>query len=831
MKIKKTFFEKTIPAIFACMTLFAAVSCSAGIDDNGTLSIVNPDLQLNPSVSPYPLEEKLYEVNFRMNYEGAYPSTLGKNSESETTRSSVATGNPLSGYMYYAEATCPGRETVIVESDEITENLAFKIMLGAATWKVKAYLKNGPDKIEVGSADVTVTEDNPIPEATISIVPRTQGEGRGFVNLSFGTLDSSIQSVELYNPDVDFTNWVADKNGIFTKPGQYIAPGIYNITIFFKNGNGEVVYSCRETINVYAGYTTDSWFGSSSYLETSAGGEGVMFNIPSRLIDNYVQTEIYLKSDATGDESTKSGTQLSPFRTLSGAFRRLAQLNDGTSNFKIIVLSDIDIDPSDFVEHESEKSSVYFDSDKDIDFSLEASTASGYKITGNHSARFFTFTASENKKLNIEISHLEFADAGSESLYGGFMMLNPECKNIDGTLKLRDVKIHGCKSSYGGAIYANGSTVELMDSKIYGNSAEIAAGAVSLAYNAVLKMKGSSCISGNSSSGGAAGIYIGDGSTFHMESGTIGGSAVYDSADPTWTMGNYLTSDEGVGCGIFVASDGKFYMTGGTITGNRNSDADVPTQNLYGNGIFAMANASKIFIGGSAVVAVDNDVLLVWGATLGISSSLESSEKYNARISLCEDDGRVPALRDMNQAENRIEERKAFIKGADGYSLTQADLDKICVTSTTAEYEKCTASVAERECGCKYYFALDSGNGILRHFGIIVTPTLPGQFRFLLSTTEITKGEQGSCSFTLQKKNEDGTFEDFIPQESILSFCQYGDELFRVTQTNGMASIDYEDPRIMGLFAGRYQIRMIAKIQTLIIDGISDLKIKNSVAP
>ena len=88
-----------------------------------------------------------------------------------------------------------------------------------------------------------------------------------------------------------------------------------------------------------------------------------------------------------------------------------------------------------------------------------------------------------------------------------------------------------------------------------------------------------------------------------------------------------------------------------------------------------------------------------------------------------------------------------------------------------------------------------------------------------------------SLSFTFQEKNESGTFENFIPDESILAICQNGDELFRVSANNGMISIGYDDPRIMGLFAGRYQIRMIAKIQTLIIDGISDLKILNAVAP
>lgn len=828
MKIKKTFFEKTIPAIFACMTLFTAVSCSAGIDDNGTLSIVNPDLQLNPSVSPYPLEEKLYEVNFRMNYEGAYPSTLGKNSESESTRSSVATGNPLSGYMYYAEATCPGRETVIVESDEITENLAFKIMLGAATWKVKAYLKNGPDKIEVGSADVTVTEDNPIPEATISIVPRTQGEGRGFVNLSFGTLDSSIQSVELYNPDVDFTNWVADKNGIFTKPGQYIAPGIYNITIFFKNGNGEVVYSCRETINVYAGYTTDSWFGSSSYLETSAGGEGVMFNIPSRLIDNYVQTEIYLKSDATGDESTKSGTQLSPFKTLKGAFNRLARLNDGTNNFKIIVLSDITLGDSDFSNDSDGKTYALYDSDKNLDLSIEAARNSGYKITGSSGIRFFKFAPSDGKKVNVEFNHLEFSNGGDIDRDGGCICINPDGNSVKSTFTLRDVKINGFKADSGSALFAKNADIEFNGCLAYGNES-ISMGTICLSMDSALTFAGSSAVSGNLANSMAGGVYVGTNSFLSMKNGTIGGTAAYSSYSPDALMGNYLSSAEGIGCGVYVDEGGKFFMTGGTICGNKNADETVPTEKLYGNGIFIKSDTSDVRIGGSSVVSVDNDILLGWGSTLGISASLTSEKKYAARISLCEYDSPVPAMRNMTQIEDRISEEKTFIHGAGGYSVLQDDLDKIAITSTTDEYEKNSGS--DRECGYKYYFANSSGNGIIKHFGIVVIPTLPGEYRFVVSSDQLIKGKSDSLSFTFQKKNESGTFESFIPDESILAICQNGDELFRVSANNGMISIGYDDPRIMGLFAGRYQIRMIAKIQTLIIDGISDLEILNAVAP
>lgn len=828
MKIDKTFFSvksfyRTVSLLIASFSFFAFISCSGGIDDGIGFAEL-PSIPASPSFSG---EEKLYEVSFRMNYEGAYPSALGRTVSVEGTRSSVTMGNPLDGYTYYIEASSPGRETVHVDSQQISEKLAFKIMLPASQWNVKAYLKNGQYKIEVGSTDVLVSEENPVPEAIISIVPRTEGSGRGSVNLAFGNLDPSIASVELYNPDMDFTDWTFDLRGIGTKPGKYIDPGIYNLTIFFNNSRGEVVYSCRETINVYAGYSTDSWFGSSSYLETTE--DGASFNISSRLIEGYVQTEIYVKANVPGDENKKNGTQLSPFRTFSGAFNRLSQLNDGTSNFKIIVLSDIEIDSTDFIEDENGKSFINYNSDKNLDFSLEAATADGYKITGNHNARFFTFAAAENKKLQIEISHLEFADGGFESQYGGFVMLNPECENIDGILKLRDVKIHGCKSSYGGAIYANRFSVELVDSKIYGNSAEIAAGAVSLVYDAVLKMKGVSCISGNSSSGGGAGIYIGAESVFHMESGTIGGSAVYDSADPTWTMGNYLTSDEGVGCGIFVASDGKFYMTGGTITGNRNSASNVPTQYLYGNGIFVQSNTSETSIGGPSVVSVDNDILLGWNSTLGISGSLTAEKKYAARISLCEDGNLVPALRDMEQIEDRILEGRTFIHGAGGYSISQDDLDKIALSATTAEYEKYTGP--DRECGYKYYFANSSGYGILKYLGIVINPILPGEYRFIVSSDQVDTAESGSLSFTLQKKNEEGTFENFIPDESILAVCQNGDELFRLSKSNGMISVDYDDPRIKGLFAGKYQVRMSARIQSLIIDGISDIEILNSAAP
>ncbi len=62
-------------------------------------------------------------------------------------------------------------------------------------------------------------------------------------------------------------NVAKDENGTFTV--GTINCGSYEVQLLFKDSTGKLVYSCYETINVFADFTTDLWYGDSPYIDSS----------------------------------------------------------------------------------------------------------------------------------------------------------------------------------------------------------------------------------------------------------------------------------------------------------------------------------------------------------------------------------------------------------------------------------------------------------------------------------------------------------------------------------------------------------------------------------
>lgn len=151
-----------------------------------------------------------------------------------------------------------------------------------------------------GTAEVTVsTENDEISNNDIVVYPKFYSGIKGALNLTITdrTEDSKIskvsctavyktdgvlpdESAEKINGSLDFTS------GSVTISQNNVPAGTYELTFSFEDASGNVLYSCKETVTVFSGWTTDTWFGESPYMQKDDDGK-YSFVITDALIAGY----------------------------------------------------------------------------------------------------------------------------------------------------------------------------------------------------------------------------------------------------------------------------------------------------------------------------------------------------------------------------------------------------------------------------------------------------------------------------------------------------------------------------------------------------------------
>ena len=176
------------------------------------------------------------------------------------------------------------------------------------------YVVGGGQFLE-GNAAVTVTDDyTDIPETAIILQPGYSTADNGAISLTIGdgTTDSKIKSVtfsgtvlttdtsnanSLSAENLDDKATVSFSGGSATIALEDIKPNAYEVTFSFYDdagGEGNLLYKCKEVIEVYGGFTTDTWFGEGSHLVNS--GDTVEFVITDSLVSSF-GTEIVPNTD------------------------------------------------------------------------------------------------------------------------------------------------------------------------------------------------------------------------------------------------------------------------------------------------------------------------------------------------------------------------------------------------------------------------------------------------------------------------------------------------------------------------------------------------------
>ena len=226
-----------------------------------------------------------------------------------------------------------------------------------------------------GSISVTVAADGTTSPASISItvkpVANTFGTGTAALDISVDNANitptnKKINSARAYwtlngtryyqsfsfettdeidNPQT--FNFTA--NG--TSTPMQMPSGSYTVQFYFSNISGSnfmnhVLYYFSEVVNIYDGFTTNTWVdsGNADYLVTTGTGDSAVTKVlvTEDCIDTFKRTNLFVSADGSDDISNDvRGTIGKPFATIAQAINAIQSRNNATEIYTINLLSDI----------------------------------------------------------------------------------------------------------------------------------------------------------------------------------------------------------------------------------------------------------------------------------------------------------------------------------------------------------------------------------------------------------------------------------------------------------------------------------------------------------
>ena len=192
-------------------------------------------------------------------------------------------------------------KTVLGEVFTESGIFSYEISIPLGNWLLQAGLKKyfessasgllDSEWVLFGSTSVVITESSPETINTdITVSPVKNDDIPGNINLKFidATEGYGIKSITCTFKDnvipLERINVTADngeKSAVLSLSD--IPAGAYEVDFCFL-GRGQV-YSCTEILNVFSGFTTDTWYGNSPYLVTENGR--TEFILDSSVLEGY----------------------------------------------------------------------------------------------------------------------------------------------------------------------------------------------------------------------------------------------------------------------------------------------------------------------------------------------------------------------------------------------------------------------------------------------------------------------------------------------------------------------------------------------------------------
>lgn len=498
-------------------------------------------------------------------------------------------------------------------------------------------------------------------DVNIALGAAQTAAGKGLVSLEVNVDCAEIDHARVwYTPtDADSPRFLpATKDGSkytfnigYLHEGDFVdavQSGAYTMTFdFLPEDNSRILYSFKETVNVFDGMTTNKWVknGAEPWLTPDSSGN-IACKITSAMVDGFKLTEIYVNPYAA--TTTESGTFLNPKRSFTDA---LAMLQDASKNYTIFIKGTIGPQtiPDTLKNSGSGGGNTYAKSltlcgagDPDpsgvptdiIDAAGAAGTSAltiattvpvtikNLKITGGTGTQQYTPGSGFLPATTYARGGGIFlsAEGGSLTLGKGAYVSENTADASSGS---------GTKLSYGGGIFINApGELNLLDGSVVSdNGAKLAGGGIAMytisstTSSSKLNIYDGAVIEKNHADGDrgyGGGIYLGVAVEAMMSGGRISGNTAF-------TSGGAIYGGETLG------GTGTFTMTGGVIGDDSDSIAQAAK---YGNSARTSDKSNKAggnggaFYFANASGSWDTFAINLYGGTVAYNCSYESGGAF-----------------------------------------------------------------------------------------------------------------------------------------------------------------------------------------------------------
>ena len=142
-----------------------------------------------------------------------------------------------------------------------------------------------------GSATIQIEEEKSILSKDILVNPAFASNTSGKISLDIRdeTTDPKLYEIKVYElPDEDEEDYILDVTYTDEEDAIVIetSAGSHTYKICFYDSDGNKLYSCLESMVVYSGFVTDTWYGRAPHFELESGK--CIFVLTDELLENQV---------------------------------------------------------------------------------------------------------------------------------------------------------------------------------------------------------------------------------------------------------------------------------------------------------------------------------------------------------------------------------------------------------------------------------------------------------------------------------------------------------------------------------------------------------------
>ncbi|MBO4547106.1 MAG: hypothetical protein J5700_05970, partial [Treponema sp.] len=351
------FFKKVknaanLAAVAIAISIFAACSGLAG--DSGSSS---QDAAQSPSASG----KNLATIKGTVGVAGAVPQEIQQaaaSAQNDGARSAIPTLDDT--YYYYVKTLPQGSnpnpgKTYTAKDDPATitftpgsNGTQFELALEYGEWKIECGLMNadGHPVLSATSQKETLTASNSVMNVNLSAAPVARledGTTTGKIKLEV-TKTSSVDSLKVYcqalwgdmtaEPGVEDGKYVINVESVPGSSGG-VPAGAYDLTLSFYNTSGVMVYQTVQTVNVFAGMTTNTWVsGGDATNDSKIISDAGVFAVETAALNSFKKTTFYVSD--SGDNGNE-GSHLKPLKTLQAAVDAIKATGSDDKDYNIFV--------------------------------------------------------------------------------------------------------------------------------------------------------------------------------------------------------------------------------------------------------------------------------------------------------------------------------------------------------------------------------------------------------------------------------------------------------------------------------------------------------------